>query len=102
MIKKYLQYLRHNPKDYWFKRKLFGWGWTPVTWQGWLVTMAFIILVTWQAICLEIQHGPEVTGKPLILFFARLFIAIIIFCAIAYWKGEKPKWQWGFPRDEKE
>ncbi len=28
-----------GPKDY------AGWGWRPVTWQGWLVTAAFIAVV---------------------------------------------------------
>lgn len=33
MFKNYLDYIRDNPHGYWFKRKLYGWGWTPVTWQ---------------------------------------------------------------------
>jgi len=33
----YIEYVRDNPRRYWFKRKLFGWGWTPVTRQGWAV-----------------------------------------------------------------
>ncbi len=23
----------------------FGWGWTPITWQGWLLTAAFIVVM---------------------------------------------------------
>jgi hypothetical protein len=34
MFKKYIEYLKDNPQGYWFKRKVWGWGWTPVTWQG--------------------------------------------------------------------
>lgn len=37
MLKEYLEYLKDNPKHLWFKRKLYGWGWVPVRWQGWLV-----------------------------------------------------------------
>ena len=33
MFKNYLDYIRDNPKGYWFKRKPFGYGWTPVKWQ---------------------------------------------------------------------
>ncbi|HZX50161.1 MAG TPA: hypothetical protein VFE94_03385 [Candidatus Paceibacterota bacterium] len=33
----YIAYAKDNPKGHWFKRKLFGWGWTPVTRQGWAV-----------------------------------------------------------------
>ena len=28
----------------WFRRKKYGWGWTPSTWQGWTV-VGFILLV---------------------------------------------------------
>ena len=28
------EYIRNNPKGYWFKRKLYGWGWFPVKWEG--------------------------------------------------------------------
>jgi hypothetical protein len=31
MFKRQLDYLRNNPQRYWFKRKLYGWGWTPAT-----------------------------------------------------------------------
>jgi hypothetical protein len=27
-------------KRAWFRRRTFGYGWTPVTWQGWLITIA--------------------------------------------------------------
>ncbi|HSC18940.1 MAG TPA: hypothetical protein VLC74_08505 [Rhizomicrobium sp.] len=32
-------------KHPWFGPKQFGWGWTPVSWEGWLVT-AFFVAVT--------------------------------------------------------
>ena len=49
LIKKYIAYLRNNPEHYWFKRKPFGWGWTPVTWQGWTassIAVALIVLIS--------------------------------------------------------
>jgi hypothetical protein len=30
---------------FWFKPKAFGYGATPVTWQGWLIVAGFIVLV---------------------------------------------------------
>ena len=36
MIKECIAYLKDNPRGYWFKAKLYGWGWVPVKWQGWL------------------------------------------------------------------
>jgi len=26
----------------WFGPKRFGWGWSPVTWQGWVVVVAYV------------------------------------------------------------
>jgi hypothetical protein len=31
----------------WFGPKRFGWGWSPVSWQGWVVVVAYVaILIT--------------------------------------------------------
>ena len=30
MLKQYIAYLKDNPQGYWFKAKLYGWGWVPV------------------------------------------------------------------------
>ena len=45
VLKQYIEYLKNNPEGYWFKRKLYGWGWTPATWQGWLVLAVFVVLM---------------------------------------------------------
>jgi hypothetical protein len=33
-----------SPKP-WFRPKAMGGGWTPATWQGWLITAAFVLLI---------------------------------------------------------
>ncbi len=45
MFQKYRDYINNNPKGYWFKNKIYGWGWTPVTWQGWCVIFVYISLI---------------------------------------------------------
>jgi len=32
-------------QTYWFKPKLFGWGFVPISWQGWLMTAALICVM---------------------------------------------------------
>ncbi|HEY7421948.1 MAG TPA: hypothetical protein VH541_08050 [Gaiellaceae bacterium] len=27
----------------WFRRKTYGVGWTPASWQGWLITLAVVL-----------------------------------------------------------
>jgi hypothetical protein len=29
----------------WFRPKIIGPGWTPVTWQGWLITLVFCVVI---------------------------------------------------------
>ena len=93
IIKKHIEYLKDNPKGYWFKRKVYGWGWFPATKQGWFVTLIFIII----AIALAININELATGKDIILgLFLPLLLMLIIMIRICYAKGEKPRWQWGF------
>ncbi len=59
MIKEYIAYLKDNPQGYWFKRKLYGWGWTPAKWQGWVVVLAFVIFLLGSALLLGETPSPE-------------------------------------------
>ncbi|MFA5736738.1 MAG: hypothetical protein WCX70_02750 [Candidatus Paceibacterota bacterium] len=97
MFKKYKDYVKDNPKGYWFKRKWYGWGWTPVKWQGWLVTALYIILVIAFAMTLDENSTDREAvltfGLPLILLTAS-------FITIVYKKSEKPKWQWGIDENK--
>ena len=93
IIKKHIEYLKDNPKGYWFKRKIYGWGWTPATKQGWLVTLIFVIVT----ITLAANVNESATGKDIIFsLFLPIVLLLIIMICIGYIKGEKPKWQWGF------
>jgi hypothetical protein len=38
-----MQQDRHRP---WFRRRRIGFGWTPVTWQGWVITLVVAVSVT--------------------------------------------------------
>jgi hypothetical protein len=30
----------------WFgPKRVFGWGWTPITWQGWLMVVVFLLAI---------------------------------------------------------
>lgn len=97
IFKKYIAYIKDNPEGYWFKRKVYGWGWTPATWQGWLVTVIFVLLVILFALTLdENSSGREVAFT----FFLPVVLLLITFVRIAHRKGEKPRWQWGFPKKD--
>jgi hypothetical protein len=84
----YIKYIKDNPKKVWFKRKLYGWGWVPVRWQGWIVILLSMLFPIAGIYVGETDDAP---GAALLGFL--LMIGIIF--AFGYWKGEKPKWSWG-------
>lgn len=95
MFKQYIKYIKDNPKGYWFKRKLFGWGWVPATREGWLVVLGLIGVIAYAA-------KQFLTNNQPLRYFITLGIAAAIVIIIGYAKGEKPKWQWGLPREDQE
>jgi hypothetical protein len=95
MLKKYLTYLRDNPNRYWFKRKLYGWGWVPVTLQGWMVVGLWVVAVALFARTLDENSSPQEVAFTCILPILFLTILLIHIC---YKKGEKPRWQWGLDK----
>ncbi len=79
-------------KKLWFKRKTYGWGWTPVSWQGWVVLAIYIFIM----VGFSYVNQTEFPDGNLFIGFVFPFIIftpILIF--ICYKKGESPKWQWG-------
>ena len=93
MIKQYAKYLKHNPQGYWFKAKLYGWGWVPVSWQGWLIIFAYIGVIVFPSIFL----GEDIKNSEqfLMLFLPLTICSTLILLWICYKKGEKPHWSWG-------
>ena len=99
MIKDYINYLKDNPHGYWFKTKLYGWGWTPVKWQGWLVILAYATLIVTLVITREknIPGNPD-SGSNFPTFVLPIIVLTILLIFICYKKGEKPRWQWKPPK----
>lgn len=98
LIKKFIDYLTDNPEGYWFKRKLYGWGWTPATREGWLVTIVILLLIIGNVLRVEKQALTD--SQAVLQVIVPTFVLVGILILISYLKGEKPKWQWGFPKDE--
>ena len=97
MLKDIIAYMKDNPEHLWFKAKLYGWGWTPVRWQGWAVIGAYIALVFFFALTVDESSPPNEVAFTAILPITLLTILLIRIC---YAKGEKPRWQWGPPKKD--
>ncbi len=98
IFKNYADYFKDNPHGYWFRKKLYGWGWTPVTWQGWLVVGVYILCITLFAFTIDENSPPN---ELMFTFFLPIALLTAVLIRIAYKKGEKPSWQWGPPKKDK-
>ena len=67
-------------KKPWFGKRYLGWGWRPVSIEGWLVTLAFIAIIV-----ADLIHY-----KERILGIIFLFGAVILFLIIAFLTGDEP------------
>jgi hypothetical protein len=70
----------------WFAMKRYGWGWTPCTWQGWLILcVSLAIFVVW---ILPLDATSWQFWTAVVVWS----VALIGICALT---GEKPRWRWG-------
>jgi uncharacterized membrane protein YhdT len=84
-------------KKLWFKAKTYGWGWTPCSWEGWLLVLLYVGAFALYLIkTLDAQLNGSF-GAPIWYHVSIVLLTLgIIF--ISYKKGEKPSWRW--PRSE--
>lgn len=77
----------------WFKAKLYGWGWQPISWQGWVITLLYAVAILQPALQ---ANKIAYSGSDFLIMFSIPFIVNTIFLLIiCYAKGEKPRWHWG-------
>jgi hypothetical protein len=81
--------------QYWFRQKRFGYGATPNTWQGWLLTVA-----SGAAAFGVVVAGPGIRdfGLRLVWLAGGLALVLIPTLIIAHRKTEGG-WRWRYGRD---
>lgn len=89
-----------SKRKLWFRAKRFGWGWYPVTWQGWLVTvlyaLCYILLgILFGAFAPLVTHEGGSVLEGSVLFISLLVLITSSLLAICYRYGERPRWRWG-------
>ena len=76
-----------DDKTYWFVPRRYGYGATPATWQGWAITIAFILFAL--GVVLRLKDDPLV--QMAILLPA---IAVLIVITARKTRGGW-RWRWG-------
>lgn len=97
-FKRYIAYLKDNPEGYWFKRKLYGWGWAPARPQGWAVVVIWLVVIIGLSLTIDENSPPN---ELVFTFFLPLVLLTITLIRICYKKGEAPKWMSGLPKENK-
>ncbi len=83
-------------KKIWFRRKRYGWGWFPITWQGWLVIVIFVIGMAFGATEFQLDQYPDRT----VWFIVYAAVLVVLLLLVCWLKGESPRWQWGEKRED--
>ncbi|MFC4525810.1 hypothetical protein ISN76_01020 [Dyella halodurans] len=78
-----------DEKKYWFPAKRYGWGWgLPTTWQGWLVILAFVMLMGAGGAYFRPQHANG-------YFLVYAGVLCVLLTLVCWLKGEPPRWRRG-------
>lgn len=80
-------------KKLWFKNKRYGWGWTPATWEGWLVLVVYFAGIIY---LFQITDVGSHSGSDTLIGLSVPALALTgLMILICYLTGEKPGWHWG-------
>lgn len=81
-----------NENKLWFKAKNFGWGWYPVTWQGWVSTLIYVLFLVSEFSGIKTNFSIE--NNISAVFSIRFILVTALFFFLAWGTGERPRWRW--------
>lgn len=79
-------------RKYWFKRRRYGYGWVPATYEGWLVMAIYAVLV---AVVVAAYATTPLENRSTLVFLVGLLTVTLCMICIAIAKGPQPRWRWG-------
>ncbi|MGC1780026.1 MAG: hypothetical protein WBB34_18990 [Xanthobacteraceae bacterium] len=75
---------------YWFKPKRYGYGATPVTWQGWAVTLGTLLVMVAVSLVLGLTERQSWELAAMLAFDAAALVSLFVVCRCKT-DGE---WRW--------
>jgi uncharacterized membrane protein YbhN (UPF0104 family) len=81
-------------KRYWFKRRRYGAGRIPVTWEGWLLVIVFFSFFVF-AVSTFFKNSAQASLHDYRWFQWTVIIATLLFLTTVSKTSPKGKWRWG-------
>jgi hypothetical protein len=79
--------------QYWFKPKRYGYGATPITWQGWAVTLGAVLAMIAASLLLRVEARNGWALAALVAFDVAALGALAV---VSYRKTDGEwRWRWG-------
>lgn len=79
----------------WFKSKRYGWGWYPVTKEGWLVLLCYVVLFIAGELWFIGSLKADLSLPLMTAYIAYILLITGLLIWICYKTGERPRWRWG-------
>ncbi len=80
-------------KKLWFRAKRFGWGWYPVSWEGWGILLMYVFSVVSDFV--HVDNHSHSGSDTLIGWSPHFFILTVFLIIICDARGEEAHWRWG-------
>jgi O-antigen/teichoic acid export membrane protein len=85
---------------YWFKPKRYGYGATPVTWEGWALTVAVVVVVAGSLV--GVNRLVDRSDGVAWLVWAALMAAMVLWLVRFSWRRTDGEWRWRWRADKKQ
>jgi hypothetical protein len=79
--------------EYWFKPKRYGYGATPITWQGWAITIATVLAMVAVSLFLRL-NTKSFLGLASLLAFDAAALGVLLVVSRRKTNGVW-RWRWG-------
>ncbi len=89
-----------KPKKLWYRAARRGWGFVPISWQGWLILWFYLFSVVYYFF--DINRISHSVGDTLLNFLPGFGGLSSFFVWICYKKGERPRWSWAHERESED
>jgi len=89
--------MKLKSNKYWFRSKYYGWGFFPISWEGWLATLVVILLIMASAYSNGFFTDPEhVSGENVVRYLFDVAIISVVLTLVFKPKTRgKLRWRWG-------